>query len=361
MKKPHLAWLVIATASIALAAPEQQKPRSLFNDSHEHLTNYVQQGPDAHDLLKVMGDKVGRAVLFGIPLQQTWSYRLSQNSAPTYYLETDADLYYYSFTDAQIAMEYRSLTSAEQQRFDPMITGFNPADMYAADHVRRVLHTFPGVFEGIGEFSIHKEFVTSKVAGGPPSLEDPALDRLLDFAGEVGLVVLVHCDIDTPFPKPGAAPAYLAPMTQLFLRHPNTTFIWAHIGLGRVVRPVKDQATYIEAILANPRLKNVNFDISWTETAKYLDQTPQTVEIVADIMTRYPDRFLFGSDDVAPTNEKDYLAVYNMYQPLWNKLPPDVATAVKKTNYDRLFDDARRKVRYWQDEQRNRVRVLGRR
>ena len=25
-----------------------------------------------------------------------------------------------------------------------MITGFNPADMYAADHIRRVLKTFPG-------------------------------------------------------------------------------------------------------------------------------------------------------------------------------------------------------------------------
>jgi hypothetical protein len=29
-----------------------------------------------------------------------------------------------------------------------MITGFNPADMYAADHIRRVLKTFPGVFTG---------------------------------------------------------------------------------------------------------------------------------------------------------------------------------------------------------------------
>ena len=41
-----------------------------------------------------------------------------------------------------------------------MITGFNPADMYAADHIRRVLQTFPGVFSGIGEFTIHKEFVS---------------------------------------------------------------------------------------------------------------------------------------------------------------------------------------------------------
>ena len=109
-------------------------------------------------------------------------------------------------------MSYLALPKEKRARFDPMITGFNPADMYAADHVRRVLETFPGVFVGIGEFSIHKEFVTSKVAGDPPSLDDPALDRLFDFAGEVGLVVLVHCDADTPFPKPGAEPSYWAPM-----------------------------------------------------------------------------------------------------------------------------------------------------
>ena len=48
-----------------------------------------------------------------------------------------------------------------------MITGFNPADMHAVDHIRRVLKTFPGVFTGIGEFSIHKEFVSSKAARPP--------------------------------------------------------------------------------------------------------------------------------------------------------------------------------------------------
>ena len=63
-----------------------------------------------------------------------------------------------------------------------MITGFNPTDMYAADHIRRVLKTFPGVFTGIGEFSIHKEFVSAKISGVVASLQDPALDRLIDFA-----------------------------------------------------------------------------------------------------------------------------------------------------------------------------------
>ena len=113
-----------------------------------------------------MGDKVGRVALFGIPLQQQWSYRVDGDRAPTYYLNSDAPLYYYSFTDASIAMAYKSLSKEEQARFDPMITGFNPTDMYAADHIRRVLRTFPGVFTGIGEFSIHKEFVSAKISGG---------------------------------------------------------------------------------------------------------------------------------------------------------------------------------------------------
>src|SRR4249920_883410 len=192
-----------------------------LNDSHFHLTNYIQEGINIKDFLKIMGDKVGRVALFGIPLQQQWSYRVDGDQAPTYYLNSDAPLYYYSFTDARIAMAYKSLPREQQARFDPMITGFNPADMYAADHIRRVLLTFPGVFSGIGEFTIHKEFVSAKIPGAVASLQDPALDRILDFAAEVGLVVLMHNDVDVPFAKPGSKPAYLDQMKALFKRHPN--------------------------------------------------------------------------------------------------------------------------------------------
>ena len=148
---------------------------------------------------------------------------------------------YYSFTDAVIAMAYRSLSKADQQRFDPMITGFNPTDMYAVDHIKRVLRLFPGVFSGIGEFSIHKEFVSSKIAGETASLTNPALDRVLEFAHEAGLVVILHNDIDMPYPKPGQQPYLLKQIGDLFRRHPDTRIIWAHCGLGRIVRPLKDQ------------------------------------------------------------------------------------------------------------------------
>jgi predicted TIM-barrel fold metal-dependent hydrolase len=296
-----------------------------------------------------MGDKVGRVALFGIPLQQAWSYGNTGDFAPTYYLQTDAPLYYYSFTDAFIAMAYRSLPAAEQARFDPMITGFNPADMYAADHIKRVLQTFPGVFSGIGEFTIHKEFVSAKVAGETASLTNPALDRILEFAAEAGLVVLLHNDVDMPFPKPGQDPYPVVQLAKLLRRHPKTTVVWAHCGLGRIVHPVKDHIGILERALTSPDLPHLYLDISWDEVAKYVVATPESTQAMADLINRYPDRFLFGTDEVAPTEQAKYLKVYGMYQPLFAKLTPEASEKLRKGNYERLFDEARRKVRAWEE------------
>jgi hypothetical protein len=104
----------IAALALSSGATAQQNTAYEVNDSHLHLTNYIQEGADIHDFLKVMGNKVGRVALFGIPLQQQWSYGNTGDFAPAYYLQTDAPLYYYSFTDAYIAMAYRSLTPTER-------------------------------------------------------------------------------------------------------------------------------------------------------------------------------------------------------------------------------------------------------
>jgi predicted TIM-barrel fold metal-dependent hydrolase len=321
-----------------------------FHDSHFHLTNYIQEGTDAGDLAAMMGSTIGRSTLFGIPLQQQWSYQNTGDFAPTYYLQSDAPLYYYSFTDAHIAMAYQSLSAEDQARFEPMITGFNPADMYAADHIRRVLETFPGVFTGIGEFTIHKEFVSSKVAGEAASLTSPALDRILDLAGEVGLVVILHNDIDMPFPKPDQEPYLLAQLKALFERHPNTTIIWAHIGVGRVVLPLEQQAAVVERICTDPALGHVYFDISWDEVAKYAMATPESIQRTADMINRFPDRFLFGTDVVAPTSVDPMVAVYDAYAPLWAALTPEASLKVRKGNFERLFDQARTRVRAWEEK-----------
>lgn len=316
-------------------------------DGHYHLTNYIQEGVTIQQQLDNMGSVVGRCVLFGIPLQQMWSYGNSGNEAPKYYLDTDAPLYYYSFSDAYIAMQYLSLTDEQKKRFDPMITAFNPADMYAAAHIRRVLQTFPGVFAGIGEFSIHKEFVSSKVSGEVASLLNPALDSIFSFCAETGLLSILHNDIDKPFPK-SYTQSYVSDLRDVIRRHPGANIIWAHVGLGRIVRPVKDQIGIIRDMCEDPTLSNLYFDISWDEVAKYIIRNDTAVQATADLINQFPDRFLFGSDNVASPDQKTYLGVYYMYQPLWDKLTPETREKVKKGNYRRLFDEAAAKVRAWE-------------
>ena len=358
--KPICTILAIAAAATASPARAEVPPDAAFHDSHFHLTNYIQEGTDIRDFLAIMGDKTGRVALFGIPLQQTWSYENTGDFAPTYYLQSDAPLYYYSFTDAYIAQAYLSLSPAERERFDPMITGFNPADMYAADHIRRVLQTFPGVFSGIGEFTIHKEFVSAKVAGDTASLIDPALDRILDFAAETGLLVILHSDLDVPFAKSEDDPVYLTQMRDLLRRHPDATIIWAHIGMGRVVHPVNQPASagiaerplnhleLVEAAVKDPTLSHVYFDISWSEVAKYIVATPESTAAGAAILDRYPTRFLFGTDEVAPSDQASYVRVYEAYAPLWAAASPEARAAVTKGNYERLFDAANKRVRAWE-------------
>jgi predicted TIM-barrel fold metal-dependent hydrolase len=216
------------------------------------------------------------------------------------------------------------------------------------------------VFVGIGEFTIHKEFVSSKVAGDTASLTDPALDRILAFAGEAGLVVLLHNDIDMPFARAGAEPVYLSQTKDLLRRHANASIIWAHTGLGRVIHPTEPSASVgtterspshleiIDEIIDDPTLAHVHFDISWDEVAKYVIATPEATQRTADLINRHADRFLFGTDEVAPSDQQTYLRVYRQYDPLWRLLTPEAQALVKRGNYERLFDAARTRVRAWE-------------
>ena len=219
------------------------------------------------------------------------------------------------------------------------------------------------MFSGIGEFSVHKEFVTSKVAGEIPSLTNPALDRIFDLAGEAGLAVILHCDIDVPFDDHDLIPRYNEQLSALARRHPDVTIIWAHLGLGRVIFPpsldggdIPEEGHtplylgMLKSSLEDQSLRHVHYDLSWDELAKFILAAPSVVKETAKIINTYPDRFLFGTDIVAPRNSDHYFGIYRRYQPLWDALTPEARALVLKGNYERIFDAAAEKVRVWEAE-----------
>ena len=336
--------------SLALAPPAAAQPT--FHDAHYHPTDYIQRETALPEFLEMMGDVVGRAALMGIPLQQKWDWFESGDRAPDYYLRSDAGLYYYSFGDAMLAQAVLALPPEQRERFDPMITGFNPTDMYATDHIRRVLRLFPGVFSGIGEFSIHKEVVTPKTVGHTASLRNPALDRILEFAGEVGLLALIHNDVDVILPHAGERPTYFDDFVEVVRRHGGTTILWAHAGLGRFVEPTPDYAGLIEGLLRDPALDHLHFDLSWDVVAEQLVESPETRAAWAALVNAWPDRFILGSDAVVSKEAASYRRNLDVWKPLLDEFDPEASHLVRLGNYERLFDAARERVRAWEAAQR---------
>ena len=57
-----LAGLAAAAMAALAACPAAAQPRPAcqFNDSHFHLTNYIQEGPSPAEVLKLMGTRVCR-------------------------------------------------------------------------------------------------------------------------------------------------------------------------------------------------------------------------------------------------------------------------------------------------------------
>ena len=115
-----------------------------------------------------------------------------------------------------------------------------------------------------------------------------------------------------------------------------------------MVHPVENHAAMLRSILDDQGLSHVLFDLSWSEAAKYLVASAATTELAAGLIGRYPDRFLFGTDALAPPDRKTYLQVFEQYAPLWERLDARAGEKVRRLNYQRVYDEARRRVRAWE-------------
>jgi hypothetical protein len=367
-----------------------------YVDSHFHVANYAMQGVPLKTLVdRYMGDKVARSVVFALPLQQKWDWfehYAKGRVAPNYYMGPKAGMYYYSFVDAMVAMDYLRLSEADKVRLDPMIVGFNPMDKYGVNHIKRTLLLFPGVFVGIGEFSVHKELVGDKIdddltkatlAAGKAlpqdatdstrnTLYNPSLKTIFDFAAEAGLIVSLHSDVyparvtyDGKVVSLAPDAPYTAGMKHLCGESPRTTVYWAHTGLGRFVKPAADHLTVVADVLDSCPAWYA--DLSWDLVQDYMVNPKPgmpTLDDWADFVTKYQDRLLWGSDTVIYTKNKiddkgnavpgkempvtEYRAVADILEPLWKKVGPEVSRKVRVANHVRLFDAARVKVRKWE-------------
>ena len=55
------------------------------------------------------------------------------------------------------------------------------------------------------------------------------------------------------------------------------------------------------------------------------------------MLNAYPDRFLFGTDTVAPRDRQPYFTVFDLWAPVWRLLTPEASVKVRIGNYERTL------------------------
>ena len=352
-----------------------------YSDCHFHPTNYIQQGYRPESLIAEM-DALGikYATLMPIPTNVLSSQpdpawdpcKGQQHCGPHYYLPSHmmnnrsltksdmakacaaTELYVNTGVDATTAIYYQRLTAAERQRFDPMITGLHLGDMHSSTYLLEKLNLHPGVFTGVGEITVHKEVVQDLFAGRRQANLDSnagALVKLLQTCGTIGMPVVLHCDVDLPGQENNASPVYLEGIRRLFCDPcvSQTNIIWAHGGgLGRFVNAPAGHTATLRQLLEDSRMKHVHIDLSWSVVAERLTQSPETQAEWVSLITDHSERFLFGSDALAPKDRDAWNKTYASYNGLLMSLTDAVRLKLLHGNYQRLFVDARERVRAYE-------------
>lgn len=324
---------VVRSALPDRPATGSRKVRYAVADCHSHLVNMFQNGEAITDMLAAM-DRCGveHAVVFGMPLMKKWSASASQK--PLHHLADEGPFYWYSATDVIVARAVLSLPAAQRARVHPFISGFNPTDRNAIDHVKRMLEWYPDLWAGIGEVIARHDDVTALTYGETARANHVALDAIYELAAERGLPVSIHSNIGSVQQR---EPIYLGEMEDALGRHPETRFIWCHAGIGR--RIVIDSLTdHLRRLLTT--YPNLYIDLSWVVFDNYLVRDEQPSRQWVELIEAFPNRFMIGSDVVGQFHT--YGGHIFKYYILLDALRPQTANQVARDNLLSLLPAPRR-------------------
>lgn len=183
-----------------------------------------------------------------------------------------------------------------------------------------------GKYRGVGEIHISD--------GIGPRMDSEIFNSILRIAAEFNVPVNLHTNASS-----------FEYMRRICSKHEQTRFIWAHAG-GL-------QAAGVSKLLSH--CDNVWVEFSARDHLKSVSGVPvahvdgRLREGWLELMQRYPDKFMIGSDPIWPVSEIDSWhtadtgwetvdEVYSFHRRWLNRLPPSLARKVSYRNALTLFE-----------------------
>lgn len=315
---------VASFAQGAVTPPPLAGSSRKLADAHFHLVDFLQRTDGVRAVLAAM-DAAGvtDTMLTGMPLVKKWSKEDVRQ--PLYYLEDESPVYFYSATDVLVAREVLSAPAAERHRLHPFITGFNPTDRNAIDHIKRMVEWYPGLWQGIGEVITHHDELTGLTPGEIARPDNIALDPVFEFAAEHDLPVSLHSNIGAVWIH---EPIFLPELEATLKKHPKTRFIWCHAGIGRRI-VVPSLVAELRRLLGTYR--NLWVDVSWVVFESSIAPDGKLQPDWVELVKAFPERFMIGSDIVGHFSK--YTAEIRKYDLLLDALPEETAQRVGHDNF----------------------------
>ncbi len=312
---------------------------------------YGERGRRIEALLRGMEEaQVDHVMVSGMPFIKKWSEN-EPFLRPRYYLDSSSRVKRARDTDITVAsaiVDYRARYAddperlAELRKIHPFITGFDGTDLGAVDLIVKRIKEFPGIWEGIGEVMSRHDDLTNLSFGERPRADHPALVRVCRFAGEHFLPVSIHHNIAPISRSPSEVkpPLYLDEFVQLLRQcrwekegvDYTTRFIWCHAGISRRVT-IADLPFWIEEVLKEAG-EQLHIDLSWVVLEDYVYQD---LERWAELISRFPDRFMIGSDAVGGASRIDQ--ELDRFDRLLAALPEEVRVRVEHDNFAGLMEE----------------------
>ncbi|WP_341305186.1 amidohydrolase family protein [Pseudomonas sp. TMP25] len=327
----HLHALRISFALIlSLTAQFAQAREYRYSDAHLHYVDFFQESAGMTELFEQMAvGNIEHVMLSGIPVAKKWHE--DEPKRPRYYAGDDADAYWYSATDVLVAHAYKQVPSEQRKQLHPFLSGFNPNDKNADAHIRRMLEMDPGLWQGIGEVFTRHDDLTALINGDTPRANNEALARVFHLAAEYDLPVMLHSNITS---KRERNPLYLQEIEDPLRNHPHVRFIWAHAGTSMEIHRHQEKLEFLLPTLQRmlKQYPNLYIDLSWTLLQPYLldaDSKPDPAWV--KLVSRYPTRFMLGSDGVGRFN--GLADTMNGFKPFLDALPEKVAQQVARDNF----------------------------